>query len=166
MSPKPKYYPLGRAQTRVMRNRSQQLFAWVGVYLVVSLLWFTQGDALVHRLALGDSSGPLHTGIKEYVFVLVSAAVFGVIAWRRAVLDLRSDLTVRRHVEESEARFRSLVQNSNDIISVVDEKGDIIFQTDAVSRVLGWTTADEDAGWYRVHEDDMPNLRTALAQAR
>ncbi len=133
---------------------------------MVSLLWFTQGDALVDRLALGDGSGPLHTRIKEYVFVLVSAAVFGVIAWRRAVLDLRSDLTVRRHLEESEARFRSLVQNSNDIISVVDEKGDIIFQTDAVSRVLGWTTADEDAGWYRVHEDDMPNLRTALAQAR
>src|SRR5690554_1085893 len=149
-----------------MLNRSQQLFACVGVYLVASLLWFALGDALVDRLGLYDSSSAGRSRLKEYAFVLVSAAMFGVIAWRRAVLDRRSDMTVRRHLEESEARLRSLVQNSSDIISVVDEQGEVIFQTDAVSRLLGWNTADEDAGWYRVHEEDMPNLRTALAQAR
>lgn len=149
-----------------MLNRSQQLFACVGVYLVASLLWFALGDALVDRLGLYDSSSAGRRRFEEYAFVLVSAAMFGVIAWRRAVLDRRSDMTVRRHLEESEARLRSLVQNSSDIISVVDEQGEVIFQTDAVSRLLGWNTADEDAGWYRVHEEDMPNLRTALAQAR
>ncbi|MFA5550294.1 MAG: HD domain-containing phosphohydrolase [Trueperaceae bacterium] len=148
-----------------MRSRATQLFLFVGAYLVLSLLWFEFSDRLLTRVVAGDGPRTLMGLLQESVFVLVSAGIFCGIAWRRLVLDRRADQTIRRQLKASEARFRSLVQNSSDIINVVDKDGKTVFQTDSVSRVLGWTTTD-DEGWNRVHEDDIQDLRTALRQAR
>ena len=41
------------------------------------------------------------------------------------------------HMEGSEARFRSLAQNSSDVITIVDRDGVITYQSSAVGRVFG-----------------------------
>ena len=41
-------------------------------------------------------------------------------------------------LQESEARFRALVQNSFDIITIHDESGLTIYESPAASRVLGY----------------------------
>ena len=41
------------------------------------------------------------------------------------------------HMEGSEARFRSLAQNSSDVITIVDRDGFITYQSSAVGRVFG-----------------------------
>jgi PAS domain S-box-containing protein len=45
-------------------------------------------------------------------------------------------------IRESEKRFRSLVQNSNDIVFVVTEEGIIRYISPSVERVLGYSSAD------------------------
>ncbi len=42
-------------------------------------------------------------------------------------------------LRESEARFRSLISNSSDIITVLDAQGEVLYVSPAVERVLGYT---------------------------
>ena len=56
------------------------------------------------------------------------------------------DVTARRKAEEalrrSEERFRSLVRYASDIIVVLDGSGEILFESPAVERVLGFTAQE------------------------
>jgi diguanylate cyclase (GGDEF)-like protein/PAS domain S-box-containing protein len=49
------------------------------------------------------------------------------------------------HREKSEARFRSLVAHSSDLITVLDESGVVTYQSPSVERLLGYTV-DEIEG--------------------
>jgi PAS domain S-box-containing protein len=64
------------------------------------------------------------------------------------------------HVAGTEARFRSLAQNSSDVITVVDRDGRIAYQSSAVTRVFGYAP-DELVGspladW--VHTEDRDRM--------
>ncbi|MDQ3810529.1 MAG: PAS domain S-box protein, partial [Chloroflexota bacterium] len=75
------------------------------------------------------------------------------------------DITERVQADEaqrqSDARFRSLVQNVSDIITVLDAEGTMTYQSPAVERVLGYRPEElvgRDAALF-VHPDDVPRLR-------
>ncbi|MEA2827503.1 MAG: hypothetical protein QOG43_1942 [Actinomycetota bacterium] len=68
------------------------------------------------------------------------------------------------HVAGTEARFRSLAQNSSDVITIVDRGLEILYQSSAVTRVFG-LVADEMvhtslAAW--IHPDDATAFLDAL----
>ena len=67
-----------------------------------------------------------------------------------------------------EARFRSLVQHSSDVITVVDDTGVVRFMSPAVHHVLGW--APDSALGRRlaelVHEEDAAVVGTLLGEVR
>ncbi|HWE55541.1 MAG TPA: EAL domain-containing protein [Acidimicrobiales bacterium] len=69
------------------------------------------------------------------------------------------------HVAGSEARFRSLVQNSSDVITIVDEYGRILYQSASLFRVLGIApeahVGRSVAEW--VHPDDRATLDSLIA---
>lgn len=75
----------------------------------------------------------------------------------------------RRHAERalraSEERFRAVVENIQDIITVVDAQGAITMVTPSVERLLGQLVADLEgqpvSAW--MHPDDGETLRGALA---
>jgi len=56
------------------------------------------------------------------------------------------DISERKHAElelaSSEARFRSLVQNSSDIVTVLDSKGRITYTSESTERMLGYKSAN------------------------
>jgi diguanylate cyclase (GGDEF)-like protein/PAS domain S-box-containing protein len=71
----------------------------------------------------------------------------------------------RKVLEESEARFRSLVQNSGDVICIIDERGRALYASPAVADVFG-VSADEVCGgdlMELVHHDERATVRGALA---
>ncbi len=49
------------------------------------------------------------------------------------------------HRRQSEARFRSLVAHSSDLISVLDENGVVTYQSPSVERVLGYSVEEIEA---------------------
>jgi PAS domain S-box-containing protein len=68
-------------------------------------------------------------------------------------------------IRQSEARFRSLVQNSSDAIMVVDRTAAIQYQTQSVQRILGYQPGELEgvALIDLVHEDEQPHARDFFA---
>ncbi|THF68989.1 PAS domain S-box protein [Deinococcus sp. Arct2-2] len=64
----------------------------------------------------------------------------------RGIVTNARDITDRKHAEEalerSEGRFRSLVQNASDLITVLDERGVILYESPSVNAVLGYAPED------------------------
>lgn len=63
-----------------------------------------------------------------------------------------------------EARFSALVQNSSDLVTIIDRESNILFQSPSVVRVLGWdaesTLGTSLAG--AMHASDQPRWRTVV----
>ncbi len=85
--------------------------------------------------------------------------------------DLLHGIVQRSHVEhalrESEERFRSLVQNSSDIITVLGADGTIVYESPSIERILGYhpTELIGHNVFALVHPDDQFVAHNALARA-
>ncbi len=86
--------------------------------------------------------------------------------WRRLETKLEArDAAVRR----SEARFRSLVQNSSDMITVVGRDGSVAFQSPAIRQVLGYEPGDvlgPSPPLDLIHPQDVPKLINLARELR
>jgi PAS domain S-box-containing protein len=70
------------------------------------------------------------------------------------------------HVAGSEARFRSLAQNSSDVITIIDSEGVITYQSSSVERVFGYPTSltgSRLTDW--IHPDDAARTIDSVAAA-
>jgi PAS domain S-box-containing protein len=73
------------------------------------------------------------------------------------------DLTERRQREQ---RFRALVEESNDIVSIIDADGRVNYQSPSLKRVLG-RDPEEMAGdtvWEYIHPDDRDRVRETFEE--
>src|SRR5689334_13451977 len=77
---------------------------------------------------------------------------------------LKTQNDYQEQLEASEHRFRSLVRNGLDLITILDRSANYLYVTDPAKRVLGYS-----AGYFigknaldYVHPDDVPFLEAAL----
>jgi diguanylate cyclase (GGDEF)-like protein/PAS domain S-box-containing protein len=94
--------------------------------------------------------------------IVVGAIALTVTVLLRQVVAVRDNvrLSAESAARQSEARFRTLVQHSSDLIAVVDLDTTIRFQSPSVERVLGYRP-EELAGTRLValaHPDDVPRV--------
>jgi diguanylate cyclase (GGDEF)-like protein/PAS domain S-box-containing protein len=71
-----------------------------------------------------------------------------------------------RRTERNEKYFRALVENAQDVVSVLDADGIIRYQSPSITQVLGYT-ADELLGtsaFELVHPDDLPAILEAFGK--
>ena len=76
------------------------------------------------------------------------------------VRDIDERVRIRRQLEESEHRFRSLIENASELISIVDLEGRLTYVSPAYGQVMGYDLAelaDRDA-FELVHPEDVPAL--------
>jgi diguanylate cyclase (GGDEF)-like protein/PAS domain S-box-containing protein len=86
--------------------------------------------------------------------------------YRGVMLDVTARHEARDAVRRSEERFRSLVQNSTDVIALLDPRGTILYISPSVERVSGFR-ADElvgQNGLQLLHPDDLPSATERLAE--
>jgi PAS domain S-box-containing protein/putative nucleotidyltransferase with HDIG domain len=78
------------------------------------------------------------------------------------------DITARRKAEDelraNEDRFRSLVQNSYEIILVLSAEGKIIYESPSTTRILGYLPGKllGQTPDFLVHPDDLPRVEIAI----
>ncbi len=83
--------------------------------------------------------------------------ITGISCWSR---DVTETIHNSRKLEESETRFRSLIENSTDIIIVIDNTGNIIYGSPSIEKHFG-TTLTELTGasaFNYIYPDDIPEL--------
>ncbi|MGE5596437.1 MAG: putative bifunctional diguanylate cyclase/phosphodiesterase [Hyphomicrobiales bacterium] len=70
----------------------------------------------------------------------------------------------REELRRREERFRSLVQNASDLITVVGPDGRVTYQSPSIAQVLGFSPSDVEGRLLTdfVHEDDVERAITAL----
>ncbi|MDX6504414.1 MAG: two-component system, cell cycle sensor histidine kinase and response regulator CckA, partial [Gaiellaceae bacterium] len=88
------------------------------------------------------------------------------------IVSIGEDVTEARHAEEvlrtSEERFRSLIENASDVITILDGKGSVQYASPAIQRVLGYVPEKLVGTTVRdlVHPEDVPTTRSWLTGLR
>jgi diguanylate cyclase (GGDEF)-like protein/PAS domain S-box-containing protein len=81
------------------------------------------------------------------------------------------DITERKRAEEklreSEERFRSLIQNASDLITILEEDGTIRYESPAIERVLGYSPEERIGNntFDYLHPDDEERTKVSFAEA-
>jgi PAS domain S-box-containing protein len=86
----------------------------------------------------------------------------------RGICVISADISYRKKaqltLEQSEARFRSLVQNSSDIITILDKEGKITYSSPSTEKILGYKNEDFTEKLLEgfIHPNDIVTLKSAI----
>ena len=103
--------------------------------------------------------------LRDIVHVAVEGDVptqlFGV------MIDITERKETERKLRENEERFRSLVQNASDLITILDEEGTISYESPAIERMLGYRPEERvgQSAFVYFHPDDTERSKAAFAEA-
>jgi PAS domain S-box-containing protein len=85
--------------------------------------------------------------------------------------DLEAEIAERRRAEQqlrvSEERFRALVQNASDLITILEEDRTIQYVSPSHERILGYKPEERVGSdpFELIHEDDLPDVRAAFTES-
>ncbi|MCA1823812.1 MAG: EAL domain-containing protein [Frankia sp.] len=158
---------------------------WVASYLGIAVAALAPGDGgtdraaesgsrigvLLPYLPLTVAAGVLLWHIRhgrplDEVAILTLGAAAG-LAFGRQLLTMLDNVTLTQSLAEREERFRSLVQESTDVVTIIDGDGIVTFQSPAVRRIFGYD-AGELVGRRLIeliHPDDRDRVARQFVQA-
>lgn len=73
-------------------------------------------------------------------------------------------MALNRQLSASEKRFRALIENSYDIVSISDSSFNLVYRSPSAERITGWSNNDPQIidGISMVHPDDVPAMKQVL----
>jgi diguanylate cyclase (GGDEF)-like protein/PAS domain S-box-containing protein len=141
------------------------IFAWIGIgHPRGTSLIFAPMAAAAYLLPLFVSGRSSSIAVISVFYTIPVCILVGeMVAWvstrlRQAYADLNR--------QRSESRFRALVQNASDIITVVDRDGTIQYVSPSIERVLGHQVQDRIGQnlFSQVHPDDVARVTSLFTK--
>ncbi len=150
---------LGRGAVELVREDSPDPFNALGIPNTIKTMFlmpfFVQQELRAVILVASTRELP------EYFWATLEALS------SQVVLALESEsLSADLHHRRSEERFRSLVQNASDMVSLVDADGIIRYESPSVSRILGYNPNElVGTNWFAMlHPDDAAYMRSLFVK--
>lgn len=80
--------------------------------------------------------------------------------------DVTDRFTAEENLKASEKRFRKMIENNADIISLMDAKGKILYRSPSASRILGWSKSEfEEMDLAdNFHPEDMAHFKAVFQE--
>ncbi|MGZ8491534.1 MAG: PAS domain S-box protein [Gemmatirosa sp.] len=80
------------------------------------------------------------------------------------MLDVTDRREAERALERSNERWRAMIENAHDIVTILDAKGRMGYQSPALTRVLGYTPEElaGDVAFAHMHPEDAPRVVSQL----
>jgi diguanylate cyclase (GGDEF)-like protein/PAS domain S-box-containing protein len=105
-------------------------------------------------------TSPLQWAAFHAMFVL-AASVVSVMSWW--IIE-NSNRQARDELETSERRFRALIENSSDVVTVLDAIGIVLYDSPSTERVLGYSMSERvgSSGFDYVHPEDLDSATAVL----
>ena len=117
---------------------------------------------IAYLVPLWTSGAASVTAATSVIYIVVTCLLVGeTLAWLNSRLG-----RAQRGLRASEQRFRSLVQNSSDVFSILDRAGKSRYESPSIERVLGYTPLEQigQSAFDLIHPDDAPNAQAVLAE--
>jgi diguanylate cyclase (GGDEF)-like protein/PAS domain S-box-containing protein len=119
------------------------------------------------RLLVGFSSLVLLVGVALALSLRQRVRSDFARAWQALTAEVDERKSAEAKLRASEERFRSLVQNSSDVISILDADGTPRWHSESVRRVFGYDPERllHSTDWTLVHPDDRDRVAGFVAEA-
>jgi diguanylate cyclase (GGDEF)-like protein/PAS domain S-box-containing protein len=119
------------------------------------------------RLLVGFSSLVLLVGVALALSLRQRVRSDFARAWRALTAEVDERKAAEAALRASEERFRSLVQNSSDVISILDADGTPRWHSESMRRVFGYDPEQllHSKDWTLVHPDDRDRIAGFVAEA-
>jgi len=126
-----------------------------------------QARASSERLLVGFSSLVLLVGVALALSLRQRVRSDFARAWQTLTAEVDERKAAEAALRASEERFRSLVQNSSDVITILDADGSPRWHSESVRRVLGYDPERllHSREWTLVHPDDRDRVAGFVAEA-
>ena len=134
-----------------------------GAFLVLAVLWITLSDRLVAALATDPALVTRLQTYKGLAFVALSAGLIYALVLRELRTRRAADVRALRDDE----RFRALIENIQDTVTVLDADGRVRYTSPSVERLTGYPPEDRVGRSILdlVVPEDAEEARAALAAA-
>ena len=102
------------------------------------------GVGLAYSLLLFVAHKHSHEGEAHLVWLTMAAFVITALVVARQIVALRENakLLAERATRATEARFVSLVEQSSDVITIIEPNGKVLYESPSVERVFGYSVAE------------------------
>jgi PAS domain S-box-containing protein len=154
------------AECHVNGARAVKDLISASVILIAIFFFSLYFDILENFTKFSHRYEPLQ--LDEIIIVLVALSFAMFIFSTRRLQELKQEILARNRAEETlrrnEERFRLLIENASDIITVLDPQGTICYSSSSIAHVLGYSPAaliGENA-FALIHPDDLPDVQQAF----
>jgi PAS domain S-box-containing protein len=130
-------------------------------YTAMAAVSFDPRNRSVEQLSHAMNYSLLGVGIGAATLVILALTLL------TSLFDRRINIETARAeaLQQSEERFRSLVQNSSDIIAVVSADGSVGYKSPSIKRILGYEPESWQKAFEFVHPDDIATAANLLTKA-
>ncbi|WP_164669887.1 sensor domain-containing protein [Virgibacillus doumboii] len=129
-----------------------------------SLYEVIKGEPIERQLKVLHQSREAIEVIVKLTPIIVNGDIVGIFGIFK---DINERIQLGKKVRESEDHFRIIAENSNDLITMIDNKGEIVYVSPSYKEVLGYRQSNyvSKPFLHNVHSDDHERLKESFKKS-